>query len=74
MELNLKEEEKSYVKITYSSDHFIVNIGKKNSISREYYSVRDMMKEFQENDIDSADFDDEAHRRFKKEINDNPYY
>jgi hypothetical protein len=66
MKLNLSEEARNYVKITYDTNHFEVNFGKENPLSRKYYSVDDMMKEFHENKIVSADFDDEAHKMFNK--------
>ena len=70
MKLNLTADEKNYVKITYKSDHFQVYFGKNSSLSRDYYSVEDMMKEFHENKIERADFDDEAHRLFNQAFND----
>ncbi len=75
MKLNLTDAEKMHVKITYnsSSNCFEVNIGKKDPVVREYPSVKEMMAEFQENGIGSADFDDEAHRMFKQGMEDNPY-
>jgi len=73
MKLDLTEESKDYVRITYNTDHFVVNIGENDPILREYSSVEDMLKEFQENEIGHADFDDVAHRMFQQEINDNPY-
>jgi len=69
MILNLTEEERNYVKITYNAIRFEVNFGRNNSMAREYFSVDDMMKEFQENGIERADFDDEAHRMFNQALN-----
>jgi len=66
MKLNLSEKYRNYVKITYDTDHFIVTFGKDNPFERKYYSVDDMMAEFYENKIESADFDDEAHEKFNK--------
>lgn len=66
MKLNLTAEERNNVKIAYKSDHFEVYFGKNGSLSREYYSVDDMMNEFHENKIERADFDDEAHRLFNQ--------
>ncbi len=66
MKLNLTREMKDYVKISYDTDHFNVMFGKNNPVSRKYYSVDDMLKEFHENKIESADFDDEAHEIFKQ--------
>jgi len=61
MKLNLTEEQRNYVKITYNSNRFAVNIGEKDPVLREYYSVDNMMKEFKENGIEKAEFDDKAH-------------
>jgi len=69
MILNLTEEERNYVKITYNAIRIEVNFGRNNSMAREYFSVDDMMKEFQENGIERADFDDEAHRMFNQAFN-----
>lgn len=66
MKLNLTDEQRNNVKITYDSNIFKVIFGKTGSLSREYDSVEDMMEEFHENKIQSADFDDEAHRMFNK--------
>jgi hypothetical protein len=66
MKLNLTEEQRNNVKITYDSDLFKVYFGKTGSLSREYGSVDDMMEEFHENKIQRADFDEEAHRVFNK--------
>jgi len=66
VKLNLAEKYRNYVKITYDTDHFNVSFGKENPFLRKYYSVDDMMAEFYENKIESADFDDEAHEKFNK--------
>ncbi|MDY0187097.1 MAG: cytoplasmic protein [Syntrophus sp. (in: bacteria)] len=60
MLLNLTKEQKNSVRVTYSSNRFVVNIGKQDPILREYYSVDNMRKEFYENGIEKADFDDRA--------------
>jgi len=64
MILNLTDEQRNYVKITYSSNRFEVNIGEKDPIRRKYYSVDNMLKEFKENEIEKAEFDDKAHFMF----------
>jgi len=61
MKLDLTDEEKDYVKITYNSNHFEVNFGRNRTTLREYFSADDMMEEFQENRIERADFDDKAY-------------
>jgi len=66
MFLDLTEDEKNHVKITYNAIRFEVDFGQNSSVVREYFSVEDMMNEFQENGIEKADFDDEAHRIFKQ--------
>jgi len=73
MILNLTEEQRDYVKITFNSNRFEVNIGEKDPILREYYAVTDMLKEFEENQIEQADFDDKAHDIYKQAL-DNAYY
>jgi len=60
MLLNLTEKQKSYIKVTYNPNRFEVNIGEKDPIHREYYSVVDMLKEFVENEIKNAEFDARA--------------
>lgn len=66
MLLNLTDEQKNSVKITYNSNRFVVNIGKNDPILREYYSVDNMMKEFDENGIEKAEFDDRAHFMYEQ--------
>jgi hypothetical protein len=66
MILNLTEEQRDYVKITYNSNRFVVNIGKKDPILREYYSRDNMMKEFDENGIEKAEFDYKAHFMYEQ--------
>lgn len=61
MQLNLTNEQRNYIKITYASKRFEVDMGEKETIHREYYSLEDMMNEFEENGIEQADFDDTAH-------------
>ena len=53
MQLKLTEEQRNYVKITFNNDRFEVRMGEKDSIMREYYSVEDMLREFEENGIES---------------------
>ena len=60
MLLNLTEKQKSYIKVTYNPNRFEVKIGEIDPIHREYYSVADMLKEFVENEIKKAEFDDRA--------------
>jgi len=69
MFLDLTEDERNHVRVTYNAIRFEVNFGRNNSMAREYFSVDDMMKEFQENGIERADFDDEAHRMFNQAFN-----
>jgi len=66
MRLKLTKEQKSSVKITYSSNRFVANIGKIDPILREYYSVDNMMKEFSENGIKDAQFDNKAYFMFEQ--------
>jgi hypothetical protein len=66
MLLNLTKEQRNSVKITYSSNRFVANIGKKDPICREYYSVDNMMKEFHENGIQNAEFDNKAYFMFEE--------
>jgi len=66
MILNLTDEQRNYVKITYSSNRFEVNIGEKDPIRRKYYSVDNMLKEFKENEIEKAEFDDKAYFMFEE--------
>jgi len=66
MILNLTDEQRNYVKITYSSNRFEVNIGEKDPIRRKYYSVDNMLKEFKENEIEKAEFDDKAHFMYEQ--------
>jgi len=66
MILNLTEEQRDSVKITFNSNRFVVNIGKKDSMLREYYSIDNMMKEFDENGIEKAEFDDKAHFMYEQ--------
>jgi len=64
--LKLTEEQRNHVKITFSSDRFEVKMGEHNIILREYYSVQDMLREFEENKIESADFDSKSHEIYNK--------
>ena len=66
MILNLTDEQRDYVKITYNSDRFEANIGENDPILREYYSVEAMLQEFEENEIENADFDDQAHNMYRQ--------
>ena len=66
MRLKLTKEQKKSVKITYISNRFVANIGKKDPILREYYSVDNMMKEFYENGIKDAQFDNKAYFMFEQ--------
>jgi len=66
MILNLTEEQRDSVKITFNSNRFVVNIGKKDPILREYYSMDNMMKEFDENGIEKAEFDDKANFMYEQ--------
>ena len=60
MLLKLTKKQKNSVKITYHLNRFVANIGKNDPVLREYYSVENMMKEFYENGIKNAEFDDKA--------------
>ena len=57
MLLNLTEDEKNNISISFNSNRFFVQFGENSTMSREYNSVSDMLKEFKENGIDKADFD-----------------
>lgn len=69
MYLDLTEDERNHVKVTYNAIRFEVDFGQNRTMLREYFSVDDMMKEFEENGIEKADFDEEAHRIFKQALN-----
>lgn len=60
MLLKLTKKQKNCVKVTYHLNRFVANIGKTDPVLREYYSVGNMMKEFYENGIKKAEFDDKA--------------
>jgi len=66
MFLDLTEDERNHVRVTYNAIRFEVNFGQHPTMSREYFTVDAMMKEFEENGIEKADFDDEAHRMYIK--------
>jgi hypothetical protein len=64
--LKLTEEQINYVKITFNTDRFVVKIGEVEPVVREYYSVPDMLREFEENGIESADFDGLSHEVYNR--------
>jgi len=64
--LKLTEEQRNHVKITFKSDRFEVRMGEQNILLREYSSVQDMLREFEENRIESADFDSKSHEIYNK--------
>jgi hypothetical protein len=66
MFLDLTEDERNHVRVTYNAIRFEVNFGKDNTMQREYFTVDDMMNEFEENGIEKADFDEEAHQMYTK--------
>jgi hypothetical protein len=66
MQLKLTEEQRNYVKSTFNNDRFEVRMGEKEPLIREYYSVQDILKEFEENGIESGDFDSKAHEIYNK--------
>ncbi|ABC78282.1 hypothetical cytosolic protein [Syntrophus aciditrophicus SB] len=68
MILNLTEQQRDYIKITYNYNRYEVNFGEKDPIHREYYSALDLINEFAENEIEKADFDDEAHHMYIVEL------
>ena len=69
MNLDLTEDERNHVMISYNAIRFEVNFGQNFTMLREYFTVEAMMKEFEENGIERADFTDEAHRVFKQASN-----
>ncbi|SEM35731.1 hypothetical protein SAMN04489760_111100 [Syntrophus gentianae] len=66
MLLKLAAEQRDYVKITFNTDRFVAEMGEDNPVVREYLSVQEMLQEFEENGIESADFDTQSHEIYKK--------
>ncbi len=65
MLLKLTDEQRDYVKITFNTDRFVAKMGEDDPVVREYFSVQDMLQEFEENGIESAEFDTQSHEIYK---------